>query len=281
MDVRFVETLLAAVEEGSLAAAARRQGITAAAAAQRIGALEAALKVPLLVRDGRRMTATPDCEALLADLRQMVALKAGLAGRLAQEQLGGRLRLGAVSTALSDYGPTVVQQLEAEAPAVELALIPAASEAVLRQFEEGALDAALIVAPPFALPKTMQFDVLAKQPIGFVRPVGEGQANDVPFLVYSRTSWGGAACWRALTSQVSAPQVRCELDAVEIIAQMVEDGLGQAVLPRWQGLVKHHQDLQFVEIPDAFREVGLLTWRRDARRPLVRLLRKTVGVESA
>jgi DNA-binding transcriptional LysR family regulator len=80
---------------------------------------------------------------------------------------------------------------------------------------------------------------------------------------------------------VSDPTVRCELDAVEIIAQMVEDGLGQAVLPRWEGVVKHHGDLQFTQIPGAFRKVGLLTWRRDARRPLVRLLRRTVGVESA
>ncbi len=281
MDVRFVETLLAAVEEGTLAAAARRQGITAAAAAQRIAALEAGLKVPLLVRDGRHMAATPDCEAVLPDLRQMVALKAGLAGRLAQEKLGGRLRLGAVSTALSDFGPTVVQQLEAEAPAVELALIPAASEVVFRQFEEGALDAALIVAPPFALPKTMQFDVLAKQPIGFVRSVVDGQDIDGPYLVYSRTSWGGAACWRALTSQVATPQVRCEMDAVEIIVQMVEDGLGQSVLPQWGGLARHHGGLIFEAIPGAVREVGLLTWRREARRPVIKLLRQCLGVEVA
>jgi len=281
MDLRFVETLLAAVEEGSLAAAARRQGITAAAAAQRIAALEAGLKVPLLVRDGRHMAATPDCEALLPDLRQMVALKAGLAGRLTQDQLGGRLRLGAVSTALSDFGPTVVQQLEAEAPAVELALIPAASEAVFRQFEDGALDAALIVAPPFALPKTMQFDVLAKQPIGFVRSVTQADPKDVPYLVYSRSSWGGAACWRALTSQVAAPQVRCEMDAVEIIAQMVEDGLGQSVLPQWGGLDRHHGELVFEAIPGALREVGLLTWRREARRPVINLLRRCLGVEVA
>ena len=281
MDVRFVETLLSAVDAGSLAATARRQGITAAAAAQRIGALEAALKVPLLVRDGRRMAATPDCEALLPDLRQIVALKAGLAGRLAQEQLGGQLRLGAVSTTLSDYGPVVVKTLESDAPGVELALIPAASEQLFRQFEDGALDAALIVAPPFELPKTMQFDVLATQPIGFVRPAGQDKDLGVPFLVYSRASWGGAVCWSALRSHVSDPTVRCELDAVEIIAQMVEDGLGQAVLPRWGGLAKHHGDVRFTEIQGAFRDVGLLTWRRDARRPLVRLLRRTVGLESA
>lgn len=281
MDVRFVETLLAAVEEGSLAAAARRQGITAAAAAQRIAALEASLKVPLLVRDGRQMAATPDCEALLSDLRQMVALKAGLAGRLAQEQLGGRLRLGAVSTALSDFGPTVVQRLEAEAPAVELALIPAASEVVFRQFEVGALDAALIVAPPFALPKTMQLDVLTRQQIGFVRSEVQAGPNDVPYLVYSRTSWGGAACWRALTSQVHTPQVRCEMDAVEILAQMVEDGLGQSVLPQWGGLARHHGGLSFEAIPGAVRDVGLLTWRREARRPVIRLLRRCLSVEVA
>ena len=127
----------------------------------------------------------------------------------------------------------------------------------------------------------MQFDVLAKQPIGFVRSEDQRESNDVPYLVYSRMSWGGADCWRALTAQVSEPQVRCEMDAVEIIAQMVEDGLGQSVLPRWGGLARHHGGLSFEAIPGAVRDVGLLTWRREARRPVIKLLRRCLGVEAA
>ncbi|GAA6179669.1 hypothetical protein NBRC116594_11070 [Shimia sp. NS0008-38b] len=198
MDIRFVETLLMAIEEGSLAAAARQQAITPAAASQRVAALEAQMRVPLLVRDGRYMSATPECEALLSDLRQMVILRSGLEGRLAEKRLVGPLRLGAISTALSDFGPALIQQLRRDAPEVELMLSPASSAEVFAQFEAGRLDAGVLVAPPFALPKTMRFDVLAQQPIGLLQKPGTPQS--MPFLVYSRAAWGercvGVHCLR-------------------------------------------------------------------------------------
>ncbi len=274
MDIRFVETVIAAVEEGSLAAAARRQGITAAAAAQRVSALEQILGVALLRRDGRRMAATPDCEVLLPDLRAMLALRAGLAGRLAHQALSGTFRLGAVSTALGDFGVAVVQALKAQAPDVALSLTPAPSRDTFAAFEAGKLDAALIVAPPFALPKTMQFEVLAQQAIGLV--TGSSRAPDAPFVVYSRHAWGGAACWQALQRIQGDAKILCELDAVEGIAQMVQDGLGQAVLPQWGGLARHFGDLRFDPLEAAPREIGLLTWRRTTARPIMALVRKAL-----
>ncbi|CUH54353.1 LysR family transcriptional regulator [Shimia marina] len=270
MDVRFVRTLLAAIDGGSLAAAARGQAITPAAAAQRVGALEAQLRVPLLVRDGRRMAPTPECEVLLADLRQMVALEGGLSGRLAQDRLSGTLRLGAISTALGDYGAKLVQHLGAEAPDVALSLMPGSSAQLYEQFEAGHLDAALLVEPPFPLPKTMQFDLLEQQAIGWVRQ--PAAAADLPLLLYSRTAWGGVTCWEALAAHVGRAQVLCEMDAVEILAQMVADGLGQAVLPRWGGLRRHHPMLTFSPISGAVRQVGVLTWRRAHSSPLMQLL---------
>lgn len=275
MDLRFVETLLLVVDHGSLAEAARRQGITAAAATQRVAALEAELNVPLLARDGRRMAPTPDCEVLVPDMRRMVALRLSLPGLLAQERLEGHMRFGAVSTALSDFGPQLVQALEREAPAVDLTLIPGAAAQVFQQFERGDVDAALIVAPPFSLPKTIRFDVVARQRIGFVRRADA--PRDVPFLLYSREAWGGALCWQALRTQVADPRVRCEMDALEIIAQMVSDGLGQAVLPAWGGLDRHFPTLQFEPIADVYRDIGLLTWRRDMRRPLVQLVQQSLA----
>jgi DNA-binding transcriptional LysR family regulator len=271
MDLRFVETLLAAVEEGSLAGAARRLGITAAAVSQRVAALEAELAVPLLVRAGRQMAPTPDCDMLLADLRHMVALHAGLAAKLNSAELRGSLRLGAVSTALSDFGPKIVRSLEAQAPEVALSLIPAASDEIYRDFSEGNLDAALIVAPPFELPKTMTFEPLARQAVGLLQ--GRNAPVGLPYVLYKRTAWGGAVCWEALQAHDPAPRILCEMDAVEIIAQMVADGLGQAVLPQWGGLARYQEELSFAPLGASYREVGLLTWRRDARRPVIALLR--------
>lgn len=275
MDVRFVETLLLVLESGSLAETARRQGMTAAAVSQRVAALEQHLNVALLQRDGRSMAATPECESLLVDLREIVALHAGLAGRLAQERLQGRLRLGMISTALGDYGAALIQRLRDAAPEVSLDLVPGASAALYQQFVAGQLDAAVLVLPPFDLPKTQRFDALARHPIGLLRR--HDVAQEAPFLVYSRAAWGGALCWQVLERLSPSPQVLCEMDAPETIAQMVKDGVGQAVLPQWGGLGRHFETLNFSPAAEAFRTVGVLTHRREATRPAMSLLRQTLA----
>ncbi|EBA18752.1 transcriptional regulator, LysR-family protein [Roseobacter sp. SK209-2-6] len=276
MDIRFVESLVAVVEVGSLAAAARQQNLTAAAISQRVAALEAELHVALLLREGRRVVPTPDCEALLPDFNRMLRIRAGLKQRLMQGRLKGTFRLGAISTAIGDYAPGLVEVLRAEAPEVELSLMPGSSSEIFHKFESEALDAALIVEPPFVLPKSMVFEVVGRQPLGLLTPKEPGQ--DLPYIVYGREAWGGSACWAALERLETAPRILCEMDALETIAQMVGDGLGQALLPRWEGLLRHFPQTCFAPIDASARNVGLLSWRRDRDRPVMELLRQGLGL---
>ena len=75
MDLRFVSSLIAVIDQGSLAEAARHEGITASAISQRVAALEAELRVPLLQRAGRVVQPAPQCRAVLPRLGQMVHLQ--------------------------------------------------------------------------------------------------------------------------------------------------------------------------------------------------------------
>lgn len=276
MDLRFVETLVVAVEEASLAAAARRLGVTPAAVAQRVEALEMELQVPLLVRAGRGMAATPECEALLPELRRLLAIRGGLQQVLAQDQLVGPLRLGAISTMLSDHAADLVQGLKQAAPEVELTLTPGASAELYEAFEQRRLEAALLVAPPFDVPKTMRFDVIATQRVGVLSPQSGGR--DLPFLLYAREAWGGAACYRALQQSFGSPRVLAEMDALETIAQLVEDGVGRAVVPEWAGLQRRHPGARLQPLAAQGRQVGLLSWQRDGRRPVQQVLRQVLGI---
>lgn len=275
MDLNFVDSLVAVVDRGSMAGAARDLNVTAAAISQRIAALENELRVPLLVRQGRRMVATPECEVILPEMRKMLALRDGLPALLAGDGLRGTLRLGVVSTALSAFGADIVRGLKADAPNVELMIKPGAAPEVFAGFERAELDAALIVAPPFELPKTMRFDVIAREPIGIV--ARSDTPADAPYILYSREAWGGALCWQAMERGVAGRDILCEMDAVEAITQMVRDGLGQAVLPLWGGLRPLPDGLTFQQLSGA-REIGLLTWRRDDSRSVLRLLRDILGV---
>lgn len=275
MDLRFIETLVTVVDAASLAAAARSLRVTPAAVAQRIAALEAELQVSLIQRAGRGMVATPDCEVLLPEFRKLLAIRAGLSGVLSQDQLQGALRLGAVSTALGDYSADLVRGMEAQAPRVDMTLVPGASSDLYQLMLEENLDAALLVEPPFDLPKSLDFIPIVQQPIGLLRPA-QGE-QDLPFLIYAREAWGGAACLKVLRRHVETPRVLCEMDSLETIAQLVEDWVGQAVVPQWAGLRRRHPDLQFTPLGDAQRCLGLLRWQRDVRRPIQQVLRQILA----
>ncbi|WP_108259779.1 LysR family transcriptional regulator [Mangrovicoccus ximenensis] len=95
MDLRFLESLLAVIDEGSIVAAARAQGRTPAAISQRIQVLERDLGVTLLVRHANAATPTPACLDLVADMRTLVAGGHALRRSAAPEEPAGVLRLGA------------------------------------------------------------------------------------------------------------------------------------------------------------------------------------------
>ncbi len=72
MDIRFLESLVAVVEGGSISAAARVQGLTATAISQRIRTLEAEFGADLLIRSGHRASPTKACLNLLPRARNLI-----------------------------------------------------------------------------------------------------------------------------------------------------------------------------------------------------------------
>ncbi|AUQ48984.1 transcriptional regulator, LysR family [Phaeobacter inhibens] len=274
MDIRFLSSLVTTIEEGSLAAAARREGITASAISQRIAALEADVGVVLLCRAGRVMQPTAECRRLLPKMREILRAEAELRGQLRGATLSGTLRLGAVSTAMGDYAGTILRQLRQAAPEVALQLVPGTSEGLYALMQQGQVDAALLIEPPFALPKAYVFKEVARQPIGLLQAEmdRDGPSDEaLPFLIYSRDAWGGARCWQALTQRVDMPDILAELDALELIAQMVAEGTAQAVVPLWEGL-RRHAGLRFNPFDGEDRRLGVLLHQRDADSALTRVL---------
>lgn len=272
MDTRFVASLLAIVEEGSFAAAARRVGVTASALSQRITTLETDLGVALLRREGRMVRPTHACRNLLPRLREMLRIEQDLRADVRGQGLVGSCRIGAISTALGDCAAPLLRHLREQAPDVELRLIPGTSPGLVAALEAEDIDMAVVVEPPVNLPKALRFDLLIEEPIGLLRP-RHSEVARLPYLVYSREAWGGSLCWSALTDRVEDPQVLVEMDALETIAQMVEGGVGQAVLPGWRGLSRHAPGADFTPWSGARRRIGLLHRQRDADSPLVALVR--------
>ncbi|MQQ09730.1 LysR family transcriptional regulator [Epibacterium sp. SM1979] len=269
MDTRFLSSLVAVVEEGSFAAAARREHVTASAIAQRVTALEGEMGVELLRRAGRVVQPTEACRNVLPQVRQILRETTQLQNTLRGAVLSGRLRLGAVSTAMWDYAGPLLRHMNAEAPDLAVQLVPGTSQSLYEALEQDVIDAALLVAPPFVIPKAFAFFEIVQQPIGVLRPADA--RSDLPYLVYSREAWGGAQCWALLEELTAEPEILAEMDALEVIAQLVAEGAAQAVLPQWRGLARH-ASICFTPYAGHMRPLGVLCHQRDADSKLIALL---------
>lgn len=254
MDLRFLHSLLAVVETGSIAAAARREKLTAAAVSQRVQALERELDCVLLARTAHAARPTEACLALLPRARRLLAEAALLKDDIAGGALSGELVVGAISTMLTGVMPGALDSLSRSAPGLRLQLVPGSSLQLYEMLVRGALDAAILVAPPFALPKGLAAHALRTEPLAFlsrepVAPEAIGAAIEAaPFIRYDPGSWGGKLAADYLHAQGLFPQVRCDLDALETIAVLVARGMGHALVPVWPGLAM--EGLSICPVPD-------------------------------
>ncbi|MBC8998431.1 LysR family transcriptional regulator [Pseudomonas sp. N40(2020)] len=242
MDVRFLNSLVAVVEAGSIAAAARRENRTAAAISQRVQALERALGCTLLLRTAHAARSSDQCLLILPKIRAIIELAQELHGDLHHDGLFGEVTIGAISTALTGVLPGLIERLALSAPDLKLKITPGDSKSLYEKVLAGELDAAILVRPPFQPPKALALTVLKVEPLILVAPARhagqslEALLREHPFIRYDARSWGGQIAQRYLDEQSIEPNVLCELDALETIVMLVAQGMGVSLVPQWAGM---------------------------------------------
>lgn len=255
MDIRFLQSLVATVETGSIAAAARREKLTPAAISQRIQSLEQTLGCVLLARGAHSAQPTEACLSLLPRARLLIREAENLRYDAAGGGLAAELKIGAISTALTGIFPDVLDALSRQAPSLKLLLRPGSSLQLYEQLLSGELDAAVLVEPPFALPKALAAHVVRREPLVFTSrdttapdAIAE-RIRQAPFIRYDPGSWGGRLSQQYLADAGLDPDIRCDMDALEAIAMLVANGMGNSVVPDWPGLAR--EGLYLIGIPDA------------------------------
>jgi len=279
MDLAFLESLVNVVESGSIAEAARMQQLTGAAVRQRVAALERELGVTLLTRAGHTCVPTQPCLSLLQRARSLVHDGKLLREDLDATGLAGPLRIGAISTVLTGLMPGVLHALAEQAPRVTPLLNPGGSAALYEAVLSGELDAAVIVAPPFALPKSMATAFLRREPLLFITKQATGrtikdQLSGERYIRYDAAAWGGRFAQQYLLAQGVQPQLFCNLDALEAITLMVAAGVGVSLIPQWMGFeeLRARVHSKVIAGKQYQRELVLIARRHVAQTERMRLL---------
>ena len=278
MDTRFLESLVTVVDCGSIAEAARRLNLTPAGVAQRIRALESEIGARLLSRSGRAVQPTPAGAAILDRARELLGDVRDLKSIAASGELSGELRIGVMQTSLSGLFAGILIPFTRTYPRIDVRIMRDTSAGLYPKLQSGEIDAAITSQPPFAIPKTCEWHVLREEPFVVLtsaslkaRDAHEVLAQE-PFIRLDRKVFAGRLIDDYLRKAGIRPKDRYELDGLELIAVMVDRGLGVSLLPDWAPPWPEKLSLRKLALPDRslVRRTGLLWNRASLRTRLVR-----------
>jgi DNA-binding transcriptional LysR family regulator len=279
MDTRFLETFLMAVDNGSIAEAARRLNLTAAAVAKRIHALEVEIGATLVSRSGRTIRPTEAGAAIVERARHFVIQARDFKSIAATDRPAGQLRLGAFQSAMSGLLPDILALMKAKHPQIDIHIASGISSALYRKVLDGdELDAAIIAEPPFAIPKSCDWRLLREEPLILLTraPAPRRKPHAIlasePFIRLDRKLWPGRLVDSYLRKAGIRPHELFEIDGGAPIAVMVDRGLGVAILPDLAPPWPEGLSLAKLPLPDAApfaRRIGVV-WVRAS--PRLRLL---------
>jgi DNA-binding transcriptional LysR family regulator len=272
--LRELKTFVAVARHGTFAAAGQQVGLTQSAVSAQMRVLEQGLGVRLFDRSGRAAVLNAAGRHALPLAEQMLGLYAQMALPTSAAEWQGELKVGAIASVQTGLLPETLPAFRVAAPRVELKLVPGVSLNLLSQVDAGELDLALLIKPPFELPKELLQISLAREPFVLITPLSV-TANEPlqilteqPFVRYDRRSFGGRRVSQFLREQHLIVQEALELDELEAIVRMVECGLGVSLIPRaglWLQRPTHVRVIELGEL--TFHRELIAVLRRAQRQP--------------
>ena len=211
--------------------------------------------------------------AILNRAREVLANIRDLESAALYGQLSGQLRLGATGSSTSGLLPKILKLLAKRYPQIEVYIVSANGGELYQRMLTGDLDAAIIPQPSFAIPKVFDWRVLREEKLIVLAAAGthNRDPHDLlatePFIRPRRDSWLGRMVEGYLRHAHIRPKDRFELDTLEAIAVMVDQGLGVSLIYDWAPPWPEGLSLRKLPLPENRfgRQLGLL-WNRTSLR---------------
>ena len=287
--LRELKTFIAVTRHGTFAATGMHIGLTQSAVSAQSRQLEQALGVALFDRTGRQATLNAAGVRALPLAKEILETFNRMAVPVDANEYRGELKVGAIGTAQTGLLPQALVRLRQAAPTVECKLVPGVSLELLSQVDAGELDSAIIIRPPFDLPKELHVQVLRKEPFALIVP--HALAGDDPLQLlgsqphvrYDRASFGGRLVSRFLREQKLEVQVALELDELEAIVKMVECGLGVSLIPQAGLWLERSPQVRIIPLGHLtfYREIILLSRYNHRNLPVPQLFARCLLADAS
>ncbi|MCF3935712.1 LysR family transcriptional regulator [Acuticoccus sp. M5D2P5] len=267
MSIRALRSLLAIVQHGSFARAAHALGLTPSAVGLHVKALEEEFRARLFDRSRRRPVLTEAGEIAVNRAREVVDLYDSIGDEISRGPgVAGRLRVGAIQTALAESLPESLARLQRAHPRLRVRVRSGMSAELALEVEAGTLDVAVTTEPVKPYPSGLAFmPVYTDHFWAVAAPEHEGASLSdllarLPFLRFDKRAWAGRLIEDELRRQGHRIGEEMELDSREALARMAANGLGVAILPLSPRGMERLPPLMRLPFgsPQLTRRVGLL-----------------------
>jgi len=177
--------------------------------------------------------------------------------------------------------PPVLGRLRKSYEDLHVKLQSSLSAELVRQVEEGSLDAALTTEPPYTVLPPYEWQEYDVEPFFVVAPKNtettsvERLFELFPFVRFDKTAWAGRMVDGQLLAQGIRPRDVMEFDSLEAALSLVEQGLGIAVVPLNKRRLKQagkHFSLTPFGTPQLTRQVGMYQKQHHPRHSLTDLI---------
>lgn len=290
MDLRQLTYVVAVADQGTFTRAAQRCFVVQSALSHQIGRLEQELGARLFHRTSRHVSLTRAGEAFLPAARQCLeaADRARSEVAAATGQIRGRLSVGVIPTVAAIDVPTALRTFRDRHPNVRISLTTAASDDLVQRVRDRRCDIAILGLPADTPVSSVHDHVLARDHHVAVMAPGHRLADamrldlqqlaDEVFIDFPAGSPGRAQSDQAFADAQLARDVAYEVLDVHLMARIIRENLGIALLP--STFAPQLPDLITVSVSDAPHRAEHLVWTRHGPSPAATAFLAQLGVPS-
>lgn len=240
-DLTTLNLVLAIADTRSITRGAERESLALAAASKRLSDLESRLGVTLFERRARGVEPTEAGRALLRHIRTLHASLHALESEVVEFSRGikGHLRVVANASAIAEHLPADLAAFATAHPGIRVSLEELTSAEVQDAVAEGRADAGIFIAPAHEASLDCrpyrEGELAILVPRGHVLAKKPAQPFDALLDFDIVGLHAGAAAHEQMLQRAQALgrtlNARMQVHGFDAIAQLVEAGLGVAVLP--------------------------------------------------
>ena len=274
-DFSTLRIFVAVAETGSLSRAAGKVHLAVAAVSRRIADLEHAIATPLFTRHARGVELTAAGRSMLQHAREILFDVERMRADMSDYSRGarGHVRIGAITSAITQYLPEELRRFTAVQPYVRMELRELTSDAIVAGLSDHLIDIGIFV-PTFAFSGLETYDYHTDQ-LALVVPQRHrlarrttavlADALDEPFVGLAPSSSMANLLAAAAGERMN---LRVQVRSFDAMCRMIQAGLGLGVLPMPSARL-HVRSMQLKAIPlaDEWARRTLLLGVRKERLP--------------